>query len=89
MAKLIGLEPQDFQVPFPVVRLVQFTKVRQKHIKGSKQCLLHPSSEIHSLAQYKRFLSMEVKDRWVMVKDNKLCFMRLGYDHASKDCRSM
>jgi len=55
---------------------------------GPKKCLLHPSSESHALEQCKRFLGMDVKDRWVVVKDNMLCFICLGSNHISKQCKT-
>jgi len=90
MAKLLGPELQDFQVHFPplIWAGAVYKSEAKTDNKGSKQCLLHPSSGTHTLDQCKRFLSMGVEDRWIVIKDNKLCFMCLGYDHVSKDCKT-
>ena len=54
---------------------------------GSKHCVLHPTSDTHTLSQCKRFLSMHERDRWLVIKDNKLCFVCFGEDHVSRSCK--
>ena len=76
------------QVPMRMVAAVQPPKnVLHPTSAGSKHCVLHPSSDTHTLSQCKRFLSMHERDRWLVIKDNKLCFVCFGEDHVSRSCK--
>ena len=71
------------QVPMRMEAAVQPPKnVLHPTSAGSKHCMLYPTSDTHTLSQCKRFLSMHEKDRWLVIKGNKLCFVCFRKDHV-------
>ena len=75
------------QVPMRIAAAVQDSKDNPCTSTSLKRCALHPTSDSHTLVQCKRFLLMDEKDRWQVVKDNQLCFACLENGHMSKTCK--
>ena len=64
---------------------VKDTKTSEEHVKR-RFCCLHPNTVSHDLAHCRSFMSMNVNERWDVVKEHRLCFVCFGNDHGSKTC---
>ena len=51
-----------------------------------KTCCLHPEAVSHFLGDCRKFINMDVQQRWDVVKEHHLCFCCLGIGHGSRQC---
>lgn len=60
-------------------------RVQQSVGLNSRACI--KCGDVHKLALCKTYQDLPIREKWTLVKANKLCFLCLGAGHASHKCK--